>query len=118
MRRTLFTASILTGLALTPGLAAAQGLGQVTIQVQASTLGTNFPVTGLTTTVTPCSGGKPVASATTGPKGTATALVGLGCYRVKATAVPAGCSLDGNPTTQVVALPGSSPRATYHVRCA
>lgn len=118
MRRTLFTTSVLAVLALTPGLAAAQGLGQVTIRVQASTMGTNFPVTGLGTSVTPCSGGTAVASATTGAHGTATASVPLGCYRVKVTAVPSGCSLDGNPTTQVVAMPGTSPQAVYRVRCA
>ncbi|WP_067676884.1 prealbumin-like fold domain-containing protein [Nocardia miyunensis] len=116
MRRILFTASALAALALTPGLAAAQGPGA--IRVQASTLGTNFPVTGLSTSVTPCSGGSAVAAATTGANGTGTASVPFGCYRVKVTAVPSGCSLDGKPTVQVVALPGMSPQAAFHVRCA
>lgn len=118
MRRILFTASALAVLALTPALAAAQGPGQVAVRLQASTLGTNFPVTGLSASLTPCSGGPAVATATTGANGTGTASVPLGCYRVKVTAVPSGCSLDGNPAVQVVALPGMSPQAAFRVRCA
>ena len=118
MRRILFTVSVLALSAVAPGLAAAQGPGDSAVRVQALTLGTNYPVTGLAASVTGCSGGPAAARVTTGMDGTATASVPLGCYRVAVTKVPAGCSLDGGPTVQVTTFPGLAPQAVFHVRCA
>jgi len=118
LRRILFTVPAIVALAAVPGLAAANGLGGSAVRVQALEMGQNFPVMGLGASVTACAGGRAAATVTTGTDGTATASVPLGCYRVVVTTVPAGCSLDGASTVQVGTLPGVTPAAVFHVRCA
>ncbi|UGT39410.1 prealbumin-like fold domain-containing protein [Nocardia yamanashiensis] len=115
MRRSLFALSVLAAACAATPLAAAEP-ADAAVQVRAVWGPEQFPIGEVAAEVAPCTGGAP-ATVTTGADGTATFHGGAGCYQVKV-ATPTGCSLDGDPTQQVTAVPGITPIATFRFRCA
>ncbi|MFJ4658421.1 hypothetical protein ACIP5Y_44730 [Nocardia sp. NPDC088792] len=117
MRRLLFATSVLAAAVAAAPFAAAQPPADPVVKVQAVFGPEQFPMAGVTADVAPCAGGASVATLTTGDDGSATYNGAIGCYKVQVSA-PIGCSLDGDAAQQVTSLPGLTPTALFHFRCA
>lgn len=121
MRRSVFVTFVFGAamVGVLPGGAAAQGpFGEGTLQVRAVNGPEYLPVSGVAVGVTACSGGPVVASLTTGGGGTASQVLPSGCYQAEITSGVSGCELDGDSRVQVAIVPGVSPTADFHFRCA
>ncbi|MGW4848227.1 hypothetical protein [Nocardia brasiliensis] len=118
MRRVLFIgAGAGIGLLAAAGLAGADP-GQGAVQVRATTGADQLAVAGAEVGIAPCGAAPAPTALTTGTDGTVRADLTPGCYQVRVTAPPSGCSVRGVEYVQMIVLPGVTQTAPFQFSCA
>ncbi|QIS01943.1 hypothetical protein F5X71_06080 [Nocardia brasiliensis] len=118
MRRVLFIgAGAAAGLLVTAGFAGAEP-GQGAVQVRATTGVDQLAVAGAEVGIEPCGAPPAPAALVTGTDGTVRADLMPGCYQVRVTASPSGCSVRGVEYVQMIVLPGVTQTAPFQFSCA